>query len=216
MDIFFNNKYDKILSLGSNCCIKFFIKNILRPPYGETELFDYIGTSIKQINKLILNDFEDLTTDTCFQSLIIFNNDEPIITNTKYDIRFKHDLKKLEDISNPLFKEKIERRILRFKQNVVNFKNILFIRQQESNHLRVHNIVNMKSEIEELRRFIDILRMKYSCANITIIYINLDLDGWNKEHDIFSVKISSLNYNWRYAPFIIEAIFNKKKVISLL
>jgi len=216
MNIVFNAKYDKILSLGSKCCVKFFIEKILKPPYGNTELFDYIGTSMGQINELIVNDFEDLTTDTYFELLNIIYGEDPIVTNTKYYMRFKHDLRKPEDACGLEFKNKMKRRILRFKQNIEKSKNILFIRQEESNFLRVPYKLQKKSELEELREFIDILHGKYKCGKITVIYINANTDGWNEQHDIFSVKIPSLDYDWKKAHTHLESLFNEKEVMKFI
>ena len=216
MDIYFNNKYDKILSLGANCSVKFFIKRCLNPPYGETELFDYIGSSMRQINELILNDFEDLTTAKYFKSLIIIRSQSPIITNTKYHMRFLHDLKKPEDASSPVFKDKIQRRILRLKSYIVNSKDILFIRQQESNINRIPYILNLRSELEELRDFIDIIKMKYGCIRLTVIYINLEYDGWNKEHDIFSIKSPCLYNDLKTIHIHMQSLFEEKQVMEFI
>jgi hypothetical protein len=146
-----------------------------QPIAGYDSLLNSDGVPIlKEAADRALADIKEkiLTNEKYFKPLIIINGESPIITNTKYHMRFLHDLKTPEDATDPVFKEKIQRRILRFKQNIENYKNILFIRQQESYVNRTCYTVNLRSELEELRDFIDILRMKYKCGNINIIYIN--------------------------------------------
>lgn len=214
MNIYFNTHFDKILSLGSNCYPKFFISKILKPSYGETELFDYIGSSMWSINMLILNDFKDIHNDTYFKLKPVLENDDPIVTNIKYNLRFKHDLKTVSDCNTVDFQNKLQRRIGRFKKNLKSGK-VLFIRHQESQTRRIPFSVQ-RSEIDELEEFIDILDIKYKCSNVKILYINLDTDGWNERQNIFSVKINSLDYDWANAHKIIATLFEEKQVCNKL
>ena len=115
------------------------------------------------------------------------------------------------------FQDKIKRRIARFKQNVSKNEHVLFIRHQESKTWRLrYNLHENRSEIDELGDFIDILYMKYNCKKVTVIYINLDHDGWNERRDILSIKIDSLDYDWYTAHNYIKELFETKKVTELL
>lgn len=216
MDTYFNNKFNKILSLGSNCYPKFFISKILKPPYGETELFDYIGTSMWSINQILLNDFQDIVNPIHFELYPILENEAPIITNTKYYLRFKHDLHTLTESEGDDFKNKIQRRIDRFKHNMNNNNKILFIRQQESQTNRIPYYKNLRSEEEELENFIDIVHMKYKCKEVTVIYINLESDGWNDKRTILSVKVDTLDYDWTTSHTTIKKLFEDKNITRLL
>ena len=55
MDTYLKLTFDKVISIGSNCYPKCFIQASLYG--GETEFFDYIGTSMWSINELLVNDF---------------------------------------------------------------------------------------------------------------------------------------------------------------
>ena len=58
--------------------------------------------------------------------------------------------------------------------------------------------------------------MKYNCKNVVVIYINLNVDGWNERHNILSVKIDSLDYDSKIADTVIKELFEKKGVMDLL
>jgi len=217
MDIFFNRKFNRIFSLGSNCYPKFFISKILKPSNKETDLFDYIGASMWSINALLLNDFVGLNDHTNFALMPVLEGAKPIVINTKYYLRFKHDLASVADATNGIFKGKMARRLKRFNDGLTA-DSLLFIRQQESQTGRLpYTSPNaLRSDAEELDEFIDILHMKYKCKKVVVIYINLDVDGWNERRDVLSVKIDSLDYDWKIAHTVIQQLFEKKGVMDLL
>lgn len=217
MDIFFNRKFNRIFSLGSNCYPKFFISKILKPSNKETDLFDYIGASMWSINALLLNDFVGLNDHTNFALMPVLEGAKPIVINTKYYLRFKHDLATVADATNGIFKGKMARRLKRFNDGLTA-DSLLFIRQQESQtgRLPYTSPSALRSDAEELDEFIDILHMKYNCKKVVVIYINLDVDGWNERRDVLSVKIDSLDYDWKIAHTVIQELFEKKGVMDLL
>lgn len=217
MDIFFNRKFNRIFSLGSNCYPKFFISKILKPSNKETDLFDYIGASMWSINALLLNDFVGLNDHTNFALMPVLEGAKPIVINTKYYLRFKHDLATVADATNGIFKGKMARRLKRFNDGLTA-DSLLFIRQQESQtgRLPYTSPSALRSDAEELDEFIDILHMKYKCKKVVVIYINLDVDGWNERRDVLSVKIDSLDYDWKIAHTVIQELFEKKGVMDLL
>ena len=216
MDIYFARKFNSVVSLGSNCYPKFFISKILKPEYGETQLFDFIGSSMWSINSLLLNDFADLTNPLDFEKIPILENEAPIVTNTKYYLRFKHDLKTLGDLEGVEFRDKINRRIVRFKKTIEYSSKLLFIRYQESQKGRIVYTPLLRSELEELEEFIDIIHIKFKCKSPIVIYINLDIDGWNERRDILSVKVDTLDCDWTKAHKIIETLFIEKNVVQQL
>jgi len=216
MNTFFNTKYDKIISIGSNCYPKFFIKNILRPSYGETELFDYLGTSMWSINALLRNDFQDMLIDKEYELMPILNDWGPIVTNKRYHLRFAHDLKTVKDAESSVFKSKILRRVDRFKAILQTSKNLLFIRFQENLERVIHYHTTNTTEYEELTIFISLLKSLYNCENVTILYINSEKDGWNDSHNILSIKIDSLYQKSLTVHNVLQKLFVKKKIIDLL
>jgi hypothetical protein len=217
MDTFFNGKFKRIFSLGSNCYPKIFISKILKSVSKETDFFDYVGTSMWSINSLLLNDFAGIDDHKNFVLMPVLEGGELIVVNTKYYLRFKHDLSIVADATRGTFKAKLARRLKRFTDGLTA-DSILFIRHEESQTGRLpYTSPNaLRSDAEELEEFIDILHMKYNCKNVVVIYINLNVDGWNERHNILSVKIDSLDYDSKIADTVIKELFEKKGVMDLL
>jgi hypothetical protein len=115
------------------------------------------------------------------------------------------------------FKEKLARRLKRFNAGLTA-DSVLFIRQEESQTGRLaYTSPNaLRSDAEELEEFINILHTKYNCKNVVVIYINLNVDGWNEHNNILSVKIDSLDYDWKIAHTVIKELIEKKGVMDLL
>jgi hypothetical protein len=165
----------------------------------------------------LLNDFKGLDEPSNFALFKTLEGEEPVVTNTKYYMRFIHDLKRVEDAESAEFQAKIQRRIIRFKKNMTEFDRILFIRRQEIQKGRIYyNGGLMRPERLELDEFIDILNIKYNCADVKIIYINLDEDGWNDRGDILSVKADSLSCEREDPHNVIKELFVKKDVLRQL
>lgn len=219
MDTYFNTNFTKILSLGFNCYPKFFISKVIKPVYGETELFDYVGSSMWSNNLLLLNDFAGLTDKNNFALMPILEGEPPIVTNTKYYIRFRHDLKTVAESQTVEFLEKMNRRVSRFKKNIASSDHVLFIKMQETQDGRIkygQEEITCEAEHDAIEEFIDILYMKYQCRKVTVIYINLESDGWNKRGDVLSVKINAIGKDWERAHLDIQDLFLVKDVIGQL
>lgn len=214
MDLFLKTKYTNIVSLGSNCYPKLFIQRVIKPTNGETQLFDYIGTSVWSINALLRADFKDLTNVSMTP---ILDKVRPIVTNTEYYVRFMHELRNASDAEKPAFKEQIERRIQRFTALMSEpTNNILFIRWQENPKGRIaYPNFPTTTEYEELGTFVALVKEKYGAA-VTVIYINTEQEGWNEARNILSVKISSLAVDVRIAATRIKALFETNKIVDSL
>ena len=214
MDLFLKSKYTNILSLGSNCYPKLFIQRVVKPLEGETQLFDYIGTSVWSINALLRADFKDLTTVSMTP---ILDKVRPIVTNTEYYVRFMHELRNASDAEKPAFKEQIARRIQRFTSTMSDpAKNILFIRWQENPKGRiVYPNFPTTTEYEELSTFVALIKEKYGAA-VTVIYINTEQEGWNEARNILSVKIPSLTVDFRIAAARIKSLFETNNIVDSL
>ena len=79
---------NKFLSLGNNCFIKKYL-NTIQP--GETNFFDYIGSSQWSINELFLNDFANLFNKEDYVNTKVLTDYE-CVTHKHYYLRFLHDL----------------------------------------------------------------------------------------------------------------------------
>jgi hypothetical protein len=170
-------------------------------------------------NLLLLNNFAGLTDLNNFELLHILEGEPPVVTNTKYYIRFRHDLKTVAESQTVEFLEKINRRISRFKKNIASSDHVLFIRMQEKQDGRIkyrQEETTCEKEHDAIEEFIDILHMKYNCRKVTVIYINLTTDGWNKRGDVLSVKISEIGKDWERAHLDIQDLFLAKDVIGQL
>jgi hypothetical protein len=203
--------FDNIVSLGSTCYPKLFIKEHLKPASGETQLFDYCGTSMWSINALIRADFAGILSD--LSCIPITDNLRSVVTNTKYYIRFLHEYTCVRQALTPLSKERMERRVARFKKLLTGSNRILFVRYQENAEGRIVYHEHPNTEFEEIGIFIDLVKSTYGCKNVTVIYINLDQEGWNETHDILSVKIDSLRCDHKIIPAKIKAVLNEHGVV---
>jgi hypothetical protein len=212
MDIFKEGRgFDNIVALGSNCYPKLFIREYLKQANGETQLFDYCGTSMWSINALIRADFAGILSD--LSSIPIMDNMRPIVTNTKYYIRFLHELASVREANTPLFRARMDRRVARFKKLLTDSERILFVRYQENADGRIVYHDRSNTEFEEIGIFIELVKSTYGCKNVSVIYINLEQEGWNATHDIFSVKIDSLKHDHKLVPATIKSVLNEHGLI---
>lgn len=149
----------------------------------------------------------------------ILESEAPVVTNSKYYLRFRHDLKTVAETQTVEFLEKMNRRVSRFKKNIASSEHVLFIRMQETQDGRIkygQEETTYETEHDAIEEFIDILYMKYNCRKVTVIYINLTADGWNKRGDVLSVKISEIGKDWERAHLAIEELFREKYVLGQL
>jgi len=163
------------------------------------------------INALIRADFVGILSD--LSCIPIMENAGPIVTNTTYYIRFLHELASVREANTPLFRERMDRRITRFKKLLTDSERILFVRYQENAEGRIVYHDRPNTEFEEIGIFIELVKSTYGCKRVAVIYINLDQEGWNATHDIFSVKIDSLKHDHKLVPAKIKAVLNDHGLI---
>lgn len=210
-------KYDKIISLGSNCYVKFFLKHIKYEQ--ETFFFDNIGSPMWSVCELINNDFDDVLNFNDYNSEIIIKGYARIVTNKKYNLKFKHDLRDLTTGCNGVeflkFKETYDRRIKRFQDLLSSEDNVLFIRFEEIKENRMINKSydekNKISELEYIKLFSEFITTNFPNLKFKIIFISKTwgnkVDETNKivivkevqkinDYKISSIQIADLlNYN---------------------
>jgi len=189
MDIFKNYT---IISLGYNCSIKIYIKSINDQ---ETHLFDWIGSPMWGINKLINDNFDLFNIDD-YGLIEIFITDAPdkyIFSNKKYYFKFIHDLPTGMTLDKTIlhankngelikinyyqqFKSKYERRIERLNTLLNSTNSIVFLRLEEVLiNKKIHDeYINYysKPEIEHVKEFINIIKDKYPNLKFKLIFIS--------------------------------------------
>ena len=123
------------VSLGYSCHPSMFILRLgsLDKKFYERYVFDWLGSSMWSICKLIENDFADLNAKDLFVYKNHFSTKKEFyVTNTKYNIIFAHDYpEKLKGVTDTHYKDvmdKYNRRIIRFKELLASGKQLLFIR----------------------------------------------------------------------------------------
>lgn len=180
------SKFDKVLSLGSNCFIKKYIDSL--GVKQETHFCDYIGTSIWGLYELFNNEFNDVFQPTDYVVMrILTDGDQYIVTNKKYYLIFKHMFTQNHQISNFKilrneffgFKETYSRRIKRLTTLLTESKNILWLRLEESDERIKHDIYAKKyeeSELSQLIQFSQLLKIRYPNCLFTYIFIFTDID----------------------------------------
>jgi len=171
-------KYDKIISLGSNCYVKFFLKHINYEQ--ETYFFDNIGSPMWSVCDLINNNFDDVLNFNDYNSEMIIKGSARIATNKKYNLKFKHDLRDLRGGCNGVefvkFKETYNRRIKRFQDLLLSEHNVLFIRFEEIKENRIINKSydekNKISELEYIKLFSEFITTNFPNLKFKIVFIS--------------------------------------------
>jgi len=206
-----------LISLGYNCCIKRFFDSIVSK---ETNFFDYIGTSMWAITELFENNFKDIFNKEYYKTIeIIENQTIKFLSNTKYYIRFLHDLECNSVNSNPKlflqFKSKYERRIKRLDELIKKSNITIFIRLEESLDNRIiYKELEEKTNINEyeyVKKFSSIIKSKYPNKKFKIIYLTKTLEESNDiENNILLLNILNYTFDWDNSVEVITKIFNDK------
>jgi len=153
-----NNSYDRIVSLGSTCCIKAWLRayNI----EGETNFYDWVGSSMWGIVKLL----EDPHNETIFD-----------INHHKY-IRTLNSDEKLNITLFTVMKDTYSRRLTRFVEMLNNSNKLLFIRQEQNISDRIMTLEQEQmfatTELEYLITFTKLLKTKYPTLKFDILFFS--------------------------------------------
>lgn len=222
---------DNIISLGYNCFFKKFLKIKLKID-KETNFFDFIGTSMWSINELLLNDFQDFFIPDYYKQLEIKNNSNTnFLSNTKYYIRFMHDLviNKFDGKYFNNFTAMYSRRKDRLYKILTDNNKAIFLRLEEENDNRIiypeYEDKIKISEFDNLIIFTEIIKNKFPNLNFVTIFVSrtietsiytsnniivlntgeYDVIDWNVSHNELE-KIFLLNYE--YIKVFLQQIFN--------
>ncbi len=193
------------MSLGADCYTRIFLDS--RYSKKETQLFDYIGSSMWAINDMIENDFAGLTDVSYYSIQRVVKEQGPMPIHSLYNLRFLHDGSVINrGTLDRAFAEKLQRRVERFKSTLTSAKNPVFIRAQETPHRLWIPKEYPTDELPELLRFRDVIRSKYGVTDCKIIYVNRDYNG---VHDgIVCIKSSRTSgpMNFQLGKSILAAI----------
>lgn len=220
MNIPLSEKYDKIISLGCNCFIKFFLKHIEYEQ--ETHFFDYIGCPMWSVHELIKNNFSDVFNIEEYKNEYTLIGLPKIVTNSRYNLKFKHDLsttKKIEDQFSE-FKEKYSRRIKKFQDLLMSSDNILFMRFEETKENRIinqkYNEQNKISELDYIKLLSNFLRSSYPELKFKIIFISKTwFDNVDEENNIITIGEMNKNkiHDYKIAGRQIEELLINKLLL---
>jgi hypothetical protein len=184
--------HDFIVSLGADCYTRMFL-NTLRNK-KETQLFDYIGTSMWGINDLLENDFAGLTDASHYSVQKVVRNQPPMPVHALYNLRFLHDGSAIK--RGPAFAQQLTRRATRFVETILTSQNPLFVRHQEKTDRLWTPKPYLYDELSEIQRFVTLLRTKYGRQQFTVVYVNRDHEGV-VDDNIICLKTSVQNGNLR-------------------
>jgi hypothetical protein len=161
----------------------------------ETQLFDYIGTSMWGINDLLENDFAGLTDASHYSVQKVVRNQPPMPVHALYNLRFLHDGAVIHrGALVPTFAQQLSRRATRFVETIRTSRNILFVRHQEKSDLIWKSKEYSNDELGEVQRFATLLRTKFGIQQFKIAYINREHEGVIDDH-IVCFRINRPNGN---------------------
>jgi len=212
------------ISLGSTCRPALLIKcmNDKAKIPCERQVFDWLGTPMWAINRLIENNFEEFTKKEHIVNKKRFKNGENrVYIHKLYNIRFLHDFTVgLGERSFNSFKDKYERRIERFKSLLTSDKELLFIRLEYDDSLILEPDDITQEEGDEkyhLEKFTDNLMAKgtkYTVLFLTyswpqsfdaerrIIYVNFTRKTPVDERQLYNIVND--NKDFIYSSMIIQ------------
>jgi hypothetical protein len=163
----FNKPETILISLGWTCRPALFAKFIAykRKLPCERQVFDWLGTPMWAINRLISNNFEEfLNKEHIVSKKRLKNGDTTIYIHKLYNIRFLHDfIPTLSDNSFKNFKDKYERRIERFQSLLTSDKTLFFIRiEYDETNIVEYDEYNQEKENDKfhVEKFADTLIAK--------------------------------------------------------
>jgi thermostable 8-oxoguanine DNA glycosylase len=207
------------ISLGYSCYPAMFITKVgvADLTFYERHVFDWLGTSMWSICKLIENDFADFISskDVLVNRKHNIDSDTFHITNSENNVIFSHDFNYLENVTeNDVNKvrEKYDRRIERFKQMLVSDKKIVFIRLERwnSNFINFPEYNITESETFYVKKFSSLLKEKGT--NFKILYLTTtNPTAWDPESQICYVNFTPPSGDKHISEFKIRDILLENK-----
>jgi hypothetical protein len=216
LDILFNNEYDYIIPIGSNCRIGMSLRDLEKK--NITYPIDWTLNTIKSVNKLFGNRFKNFFNNThCVEkSIMLSHGMHYYVYNEFYKLNITHETKITND-------DKYIRRINRLMEILDSNKRVLFIRNIMDNiiHDELHKFHLLEEvdkgddDISLIKEFNNIIKNKYNVNHdILLLYYNDDTDisMFDSYGNIFYSK-GELDYNNKtYDTIHCDSIVKKLKL----
>jgi len=214
------------LSLGYNCFGKRFIQRALHIDQ-PTHMFDYIGSSMWAIVKLLQSDFDGIDDEHAYRRLPTVGK-RYMITHARYYLRFAHDFGHKEHRSGASAAriaecvQRYTRRAMRFRETLANCTTLVLLRFEERN-IEKHANKEMcdaaleRSEVEHIGAVRQILFSRYqNLRRITVVLFSHTADAYDtqlaKEQDIHVVPCASNKRHeieWHTCPQQLASVVKK-------
>lgn len=209
------------ISLGYNCTVKSFIEVLGQRdkiPYLR-QPFDWLGTSMWSICKVIENDFTDFANREKIQMRRRFtNSSDEYPTNIVYNIPFLHDygghFKQISDAKWAEVTENYNRRIERWKTTLASDKHKIFIRLEMHDASRIQyfddEYMNPLEEKTYIEKFADM--MKDRGVSYTILFISrIHPTYWDTPHRICTIHIGKGSGREYMSGTVIDGILRNNR-----
>ena len=200
MDTLLNLADDVPISLGKSCYTSMFISELAKQDNKTYDryVFDWLGSPMWSICKLIEDDFADLNTTQYFVYKNHFDTkNESYVTNTKYNIIFAHDYginvdkRPAEQLAR--VKAKYDDRIQRFRDVLASGKRILFFRLERDTPGLINfpedNIT--EPELFYVQKFAQLMSAKGVNCRI-VFFTSSNPTGWDPVNKICSVHFDHI------------------------
>lgn len=158
-----------IVSVGYSCLPKlvYLHQNI------PSLVFDWVGTSVWSITRLIQNDFEKFLDISRYEKAQITSK-EKIVVHKDYYVRIPHYVRKMHPDEWKKFTESFERKIQRTIELFNSGKEILLLRyQDEYGGTRLeYPSYQYENELEQMRILLSVLSNKYKESKFYGLYLS--------------------------------------------
>lgn len=200
MDTLLNLPNDVPISLGKSCYTSMFISELAKQDNKTYNryVFDWLGTPMWSICKLIEDDFVDLNNP----EFLVYKNhfatkNESYVTNTKYNIIFAHDYNRYVNKILPEqfahVKAKYDDRAQRFRDVLASGKRILFFRLERDTPGLINfpedNIT--EPELFYVQKFAQLMSAKGVNCRI-VFFTSSNPTGWDPVNKICSVHFDHI------------------------
>ena len=216
MDILLKQPDAIPVSLGWSCHMALYIQELgdMERRRHERHVFDWFGSPMWSICELIDLNFEGMTDRTkIVRRRRYMDNFKEILSHTDYELRFLHDFKDENNITDDdwhQFEEKYARRIQRFRDLLrmakQTNKKLIFFRLEQVFHRRIQYINRFENETFYVNYFADQMRAKG--IRFQIIYLTTTVPTQYKNNVIyvqFGKKAPDMEVSFNQIQDIVKA-----------
>ncbi len=217
------NKYGRnVISLGVNCFPSKFIRNSGFNDDNVTKLFDYVGTSMYGIIKLVDEGFDYLIDTNNYELVYYPHKKMYLVTNTKLTFIYVHGFsmqsektinqKNIELMKTQIINYNENKQIKRIEhmKNALNSEKIMFIRIEGASHYRNPNNPTI-SDYDYSIVLSDTLKKKYPSLDFLIVLICKLPTSYNSEHNVLTLKIYEHAVVWDNCEKALSDLFKKNE-----